>query len=234
MRITLLSCAYSQNFQVKLNGKSKDTLAMKWFVRFSNGTWKRYQLTLYTPSNKKNHGTISKAFSTKRKKENIETTYIQINNLEAVQKLQKKAEVIKITIKFRETKETDLPDPTRIDSEDHFIDPKAFVDTKECLLSYPNPKEHSFPNYSKIKQYLRNHIEKQIELSPKESPKKKKQEQKEEDKENISPSSDLANAPTALKSNNRIKSISSCCNLKIIATIILALSVSLLGSFYKN
>ncbi|NGX51728.1 MAG: hypothetical protein KR126chlam5_00011 [Candidatus Anoxychlamydiales bacterium] len=234
MSIALLSCAYAQNSPVNLKGKSKDILAMKWLVKFSNGTWKKYQLTLYIPSNKKKYGTISKALSSKKRKENIETTYIQINNLEAVQDLQKKAEAIKINIKFRETKESDLPDLARNDSEDHFIDPNAFVDSKEHLLFYPKSKELCLPNYHKIKQYLEKHIEKQIKATPKASPKKEKPEINEDDKENISPSSDLANAPRALKSNSRIKSISSCCNLKFIAAIIFALSVSLLGHFYKN
>ena len=73
-----------------------------------------------------------------------------------------------------------------------------------------------------------------LEASPETPPKKTKPEQEEEDKENIPSSSNLTNVPTALTGNNRIKSISSCCNLKIVAAIIFALSVSLLGSFYKN
>lgn len=231
MSIDYLGCAYSQNFSVKFNGKKKDILAMKWFAHFSNGTWKTYQVTLYNHSNQKKYGTIFKAFSPKSKKEYIETTYIQINNLGAVKQLQKRKDSIKINVIFKEPKDPEKFDPFENNSEDHYIDPKAFVDTKKLLFPNPDPKRKTqggLPNYFEIKEYLTKHINKQIKKSPAED----EIAEKKDDKENILSSSDLVDTPTYFRElSSKIQFItSSCCNLKLVAGIILALSVSMIGS----
>ncbi len=240
MSVIYLGCAYSLEFSIKLNGNSQNILATKWFFYFSDGTWKTYYITLFNISDQKKSGTISKTFSSKSKKEN-ETTYIQINNLDAVKLLQKRKDTIKITIEHENAIEAKRPDAYSNQSEMHCINPTAFIDTKQNLFYLDKPY-----NYFLIKQFLTTYLDKTKTLSsiaPPEEPEAPSQTSEPTiatDKE-ANPPQEKENKGTpqlpapfvspSKTSSLKIQPISACCNLKIIVGIILAISTTIIANF---
>lgn len=226
MSIEYLGCAYSHDLQINLNGKDKKILAMKWLVYFSDCSWKTYQVTIY---NQKKNGTFSKKLSKKNQKEN-ETSYIQINNLEAVKHLQNKDDTIKKVVKTRYTETTDKPYPPNIDEESHCIDPNAFVDTKKNLFL------SGHPNYFHIKEYLAQYIAEELpreRFLPKHTDNKEK-EKPENAPPATAPATELALTPATdapFPQANKIQPLSYCCNLKVLTGLIIAISAALIAKF---